>query len=133
MIKRNSVSEKILERGAESLKEWESGNATLDDCLEQLRAENGHEKSAVASLLFEYFRHKGFVDSLIRTHAKRGNVKQEMRVVVACALTQALFQTGIAPQSAVNIAVDSVKRREPVCTACGKQNIPTHTAASGKT
>ncbi len=111
MVKRNSVSEKILERGAESLKEWESGNATLDDCLEQLRAENGHEKSAVASLLFEYFRHKGFVDSLIRTHAKRGNVKQEMRVVVACALTQALFQTGIAPQSAVNIAVDSVKRR----------------------
>ena len=69
------------------------------------------EKSAVASLLFEYFRHKGFVDSLIRKHAKRGNVKQEMRVVVACALTQALFQTGIAPQSAVNIAVDSVKRR----------------------
>ena len=111
MIKRNSVSEKILERGAEFLKEWESGNATLDDCLEQLRAENGHEKSAVASLLFEYFRHKGFVDSLIRNHARRGNVKQEMRVVVACALTQALFQTGIAPQSAVNIAVDSVKRR----------------------
>ena len=26
MIKRNSVSEKILERGAESLKDWESGN-----------------------------------------------------------------------------------------------------------
>ena len=111
MIKRNSVSEKILERGAESLKEWESGNATLDDCLEQLRAESGHEKSAVASLLFEYFRHKGFIDTLIRNHARKGNVKQEMRVVVACALTQALFQTGITPQSAVNIAVDSVKRR----------------------
>ncbi len=111
MIKRNSVSEKILERGAESLKDWESGNATLDDCLEQLRNENGCEKSAVASLLFEYFRHKGFIDSLIRKHARRGNVKPEMRVIVACTLTQALFQTGIVPQSAVNIAVDYVKRR----------------------
>ena len=106
MIKRNSVSEKILERGAESLKDWESGNVTLDDCLEQLRNENGHEKSAVASLLFEYFRHKGFIDSLIQKHARRGNVKQEMRVIVACTLTQSFFQTGIAPQSAVNVAVD---------------------------
>ena len=54
MIKRNSVSEKILERGAESLKDWESGNVTLDDCLEQLRNENGHEKSAVALTLYPY-------------------------------------------------------------------------------
>ena len=111
MIKRNSVSEKILERGAESLKDWESGNVTLDDCLEQLRNENGHEKSAVASLLFEYFRHKGFIDSLIQKHARRGNVKQEMRVIVACTLTQSFFQTGIAPQSAVNVALDYVKQR----------------------
>lgn len=108
-MKKTGISERILSLAAESLREWECANITLDDCLENLRRDSSTEKSAVASLLFEYFRHKGFIDDLIRRNAKKDAVKQELRIILACAVTQALFQTGIATESAVNVAVDFAK------------------------
>lgn len=110
-MKNNRISEKILMTAARSLAEWENSNVTLDECLDAIREEGGQGKSATASLLFEYFRHKKFVDDRIAAHARKGNVKPELRVLLACALTQAVFQTGIAAQSAVNVAVDCAKRR----------------------
>ena len=110
-MKNDRISEKIVMTAARALAEWEKSNATLDDCLDAIREEGGPGKSAAASLLFEYFRHKKFVDDLIASHARKGNVKPELRILLACTLTQAIFQTGIAAQSAVNVAVDCAKRR----------------------
>ncbi len=108
-MKPSGISELILSRSLQFLISWEKGEVTLDDCLDTLRKENGPERGAVASLLFEYFRHKGFVDSLVSENAKKGKVNQTMRLLLSCVITQVFFQTGLARQSAVNIAVDYAK------------------------
>ncbi len=110
-MKNNRISEKILFGAFSILLEWERSNANLDECLDKLRGEGSEGSPAVASLLFEYFRHKGFIDDLILSRARKGGVKQELRALLACALTQAVFQTGIAAQSAANVAVDCAKRK----------------------
>ena len=110
MMKPSGISEQILARASGFLSDWEDGEVTLDDCLDTLRKENGPERAAVASLLFEYFRHKGFVDGVISHHARKDSIRKEMRLVLCCAVTQLFFQTGLARQSAVNIAVDYAKR-----------------------
>ena len=115
MAKRNMISEKILSCACAALTSWEEG-ATLDDCLDLLEEVDQKEgyngraiKPAVSSLLFEYFRHKGFVDHLIRKFARKGDVHKEVRIILQCAITQMLYQTGIAAESAVNVAVDHTK------------------------
>ena len=100
----------ILMTAVETAASWENDGLTLDVLLDDLRERNAPERPMVADLLFEYFRHKGFIDGLIAKHARHERIRQDMRLLVACAASQIFFQTGIAPQSAVNIAVD-----------CGKQ------------
>ncbi len=109
MKKTSGISQKILTTAAELAAEWENNDLTLDVLLDDLRESNAPERPAVADLLFEYFRHKGFIDSLILKHAKHDKVRQDMRLLVVCAAVQIFFQTGIAPQSAVNVAVETGK------------------------
>ena len=110
-MKTNRISEKILFGAFNILLEWERTFANLDECIDKMREEGQEGKSAIASLLFEYFRHKDFIDRLISDRARKGGVKQELRVLLACALTQSIFQTGIAAESAANIAVECAKRK----------------------
>lgn len=102
------LSEKILETAVKSLIKWNSSALTLDECINDIRG----EKSAV-SILFFYFRHKSSLDALIRSAASKGNVKSPLFEIAACTLAQALFQNGIAAQSAVNVAVDYTKKINP--------------------
>ena len=114
MKKTSGISQKILMTAANLVATWENDNITLDALLDDLREANAPERAAVSDLLFEYFRHKGFIDALIRKHAKNERIRQDMRLLVACAATQIFFQSGIAPQSAVNVAVECGKiRRGP--------------------
>lgn len=110
-MKDKRISEKILFGAFSILLEWEKSYANLDECIDQMRSDGMEGKSAVASLLFEYFRHKDFIDGLISARARKGEVKAELRILLACALTQCIFQTGIASESAANIAVDCAKRK----------------------
>ena len=110
-MKNSRISEKILFCAYNILLEWERSHANLDECIDRMRTEVAEGRSAAASLLFEYFRHKDFIDRLIRDRARKGSVKQELRVLLACVLTQCIFQTGIASESAANIAVECVKRK----------------------
>lgn len=110
-MKNSRISEKILFAAYNVLTAWEKSHSNLDECIDQMRSDGAEGKSAAASLLFEYFRHKGFIDRLILDRAHRGGIKPELRTLLACALTQSLFQTGIAAESAVNIAVDCAKRK----------------------
>lgn len=110
-MKTNRISEKILFGAFNILLEWERTFANLDECIDKMREEGKEGKSAIASLLFEYFRHKEFIDKLISDRARKGGVKPELRILLACALTQSIFQTGIASESAANIAVECAKRK----------------------
>jgi len=109
-VKPSRISEDILTFAIQLVAVWENDGLSLDDCLDQLRESEFPEKAAVASLLFEYFRHKGFLDALLMKHAKKGKVNQAMRLLVSLAATQVFFQSGIPWQSAVNIAVDVGKQ-----------------------
>jgi len=109
-LKTSRISEGILEHALSALTAWENDGVSLDDCLDDLRAGDFPAKAAVASLLFEYFRHKHFLDSLLVKHARKGKVNQQMRLLVSLAAAQVFFQTGLPWQSAVNIAVDTAKR-----------------------
>ena len=110
-MKKNRISEQILFNAFNILSEWEKTHVSLDECLDQMRTDGAEGKSAAASLLFEYFRHKDFIDGMIRDRAHKGGVKPELRALLACVLTQCIFQTGIAFESAVNIAVECAKRK----------------------
>ena len=109
-LKTSRISEGILEHALSALTAWENDGVSLDDCLDDLRAGDFPAKAAVASLLFEYFRHKHFLDSLLIKHARKGKVNQQMRLLVSLAAAQVFFQTGLPWQSAVNIAVDTAKK-----------------------
>ena len=104
----SGLPEKILDSAVNALLKWNNSSLTLDECINDIRG----EKAAV-SILFLYFRHKMKLDTLIRQAASKGNVKQPFFEIAACALAQALFQTGIRKESAVNIAVDYTKRINP--------------------
>jgi len=103
------TSEKILSAAASAIREWHTNTITLDDCIDKIRSEAPDVTRSASSILFEYFRHKSFLDDLVMRSVSRGTIKPELKAVAVCALTQALFQTAIAGESAVNVAVDHVK------------------------
>lgn len=114
-------SEKILAAAASALRDWNGGSFTLDDCVEHLRISGPETARSATSILFEYFRHKEFVDTLLANAVSRG-IKPELKMIACCALTQALFQSAIAGESAVNIAVDAVKHSRKHRMAAGFMN-----------
>ena len=106
--KKPGIPEQILNSAVNALQKWNSSSLTLDECINDIRG----EKAAV-SILFLYFRHKNTIDELIRNAAAKGNVKSPLFEIAACTLSQVLFQTGIAGESAVSVAVDYTKRLNP--------------------
>ena len=99
-------SEEILEAVIRAICAWHTQNITLDDCIAEIRSRHPETARSAASILFEYFRHKSFLDDLVMSSVSRGEIKPELKAAALCALTQALFQDAIARESAVNVAVD---------------------------
>ena len=73
----------------------------LDSCPEELRR-------SVSHLLFGYFRRKRFVDAQLAEHLKKPP-RPPVYALLRAAAAQILFQSAIAPESAVNVAVDAAK------------------------
>lgn len=109
MSKHRNIAEKILESAVLGLAKWESGQANIDDYL-NFHLPDPELRRSISSLLFEYFRHKPVIDKLLDGLVS-ARCKPEHRRVLAAAATQILYQDGIASASAVNVAVDLVKRR----------------------
>ncbi len=85
----------------------ESNERSLDDALDSSLA-HPELRRTVSSLLFAYFRHKRLVDGWLAGLAARPP-RSRLRRLLAATLTQIRFQSGIAPESAVNVAVELAK------------------------
>lgn len=103
----SGVSAKILEEAVAGLAAVEAGEANLDDFLD-FRLRHPELRRSVSSLLFVCFRRKRFLEEWISRLAARPP-RPAVRRLLTAVLAQITFQTGIAPESAVNIAVDLVK------------------------
>jgi len=97
----------ILSDAANVLALVENGERSLDDALDGSLA-HPEQRRTTGSLLFLYFRRKRLIDGWIGMLAQRPP-RPRIRRVLAAVLTQIRFQSGIAPESAVNVAVDLVK------------------------
>ncbi len=104
----NDTSEKILAGAVLGLQHWEDGKYNLDDYL-SYHLPTPDLRRSISSLLFEYFRHKGIIDKLLASfiHTK---CKPPLRRILAIAATQLIHQDTLHQASAVNIAVDFVKK-----------------------
>ena len=103
----SGVSAKILEEAVAGLAAVEAGEANLDDFLD-FRLRHPELRRSVSNLLFVCFRRKRFLDGWIGRLAARPP-RPAVRRLLTAVLAQITFQTGIAPESAVNIAVDLAK------------------------
>ena len=73
----------------------------LDACPEELRRSVGH-------LLFNCFRYKRFIDAILAERLERPP-RPPVYALLRAATAQLVFQSAIAPESAVNVAVDAAK------------------------
>lgn len=104
-----SVPERVLEAAVSGIAAVETGRGTLDDYLDfELR--HPELRRTVGSLLFLCFRHRKAVERAIDAMCERAP-RPGLRRLLAAALTQMRYQTGIAPESAANVAVAYAKRR----------------------
>ena len=104
----------ILQSALRGLQQWENEQQSLDDYLDQIADQD--IRPPVSSLLFNYFRKKALIDSIISKYCQRPP-KNKHRRLLALVLTQCYFQHGITAQSAVNIGVDTAKRKFNKATA----------------
>ncbi len=103
----DGVSGRSLLSAASGIARIEAGGTTLDDFLD--REVPGDRRRIVSHLLFNYFRHRRFINGVAAdclTHPPR----REVETLLLAALTRILFQTGSAPESAINVAVECAKR-----------------------
>ena len=103
----SGVSAKILEEAVAGLAAVEAGEANLDDFLD-FRLQHPELRRSISNLLFLCFRRKRFLEGWIGRLAARPP-RPAVRRLLTAVLAQITFQTGIAPESAVNIAVGLVK------------------------
>ncbi|MDD3885477.1 MAG: RsmB/NOP family class I SAM-dependent RNA methyltransferase [Victivallaceae bacterium] len=104
----SSASEMILSAAARGIGAVTLRRGSLDDWLD--RSAPAEYRRSVGDLLFAYFRYRKPIENAVDRLAVRPP-REEVRFILLAAATQIVSQTAIAPQSAVNVAVDLVKRR----------------------
>ena len=109
MNNHGNIAEKILENAVHGLEKWENGQVNIDDYL-NFHLSDPDLRRSISSLLFEYFRHRTVIEKLLDRMIS-SPCKPEYRRILSAASTQILYQDGIATASAVNVAVDFVKRK----------------------
>ena len=97
------TAERILKAALMGLAKWTNDHVSLDDYLDQDVAPE--LRPPVASMLFEYFRNKTLIDRILASKCAR-LPKPRYQRLLAMTVTQCFFQSGIRPESAVNVAVD---------------------------
>ncbi len=104
-------SERVLSLAVTGLGNVESGR-TLDDVVDDVRSDP--VGSVVADILFKYYRRKGVVDYLLSmalSSIDAGKLPARTRRLAVVVMVQSLFQTGVPPESAANVAVGFLRRK----------------------
>jgi len=101
-------SGRILSGGARVIAAVDSGRAVLD---EELDAADPRFRRSISHLVLTFYRRRKQVDALLKPLVARPP-HPAVRALLQAAATQIFFQTGIAPESAVNVAVDEAKSRK---------------------
>ena len=101
------TAETILGAAADAIDLIDRSRCTLDDCLDrhippQYRKTAGH-------LLFSFYRNRRYIEKMLAKFASR-TPEPRVRNLLFAAMTQTRFQTGIASESAVSVAVEAAKK-----------------------
>ena len=102
----NGIAGKVLENACRIVILCDSGKITLDDAVETLPDEC---RRIVEHLLFTFYRHRKSVETMLNRFISRPPAA-EVAAILKIAAVQTLFQHGISPESAVNVAVDAARR-----------------------
>lgn len=100
------VAGKVFDCACRIVLECDSGRVTLDDALDGVPTEF---RRTVEHLLFTFFRQRRIVENILKQFIKKSPAPEVM-ILLALAAVQTRFQHGIAPESAVNVAVDAAKK-----------------------
>ena len=101
-------SGRILSGAARVIAAVDAGRAVLD---EELDAADPRFRRSISHLVLTFYRRRKQIDALLR-HLITRPPHAAVRALLQAAATQIFFQTGIAPESAVNVAVDEAKSRK---------------------
>jgi len=106
-MNKDNTSGVIFKTALDGLELWEKG-VKLDSFLDGNPDASRYRKS-ISSLLYTYFRHRALIEFTVAKFAKK--VDPKFMRVLAMAVTEAWYHTGIPKEMAANFAVDYVRRR----------------------
>lgn len=95
----------IVRNAAECILAATERNRPLDELLDARPAE---VRRPVSHLLFNYFRHRRFLDGVLAERLKTPP-RPPVYALLRAAATQLFFQRAIAPEAAVDVAVEAAK------------------------
>ena len=99
------VAGKVLEHACRIIGSCDNGEITLDDAVDTLPEDC---RRIVEHLLFTFYRQRKAVRKELNKFIQRPPAPKVMTLLTAAAI-QCRFQSGINPESAVNVAVDAAK------------------------
>ena len=102
-------TEEILRLSIKGIEFCENGG-TLDEYLDRQLTES-EPRRTISSILFNYFRNKGIIDSYLERFAKR-KTKPVIRRTLSVVSTQILFQTAVPVAILADVAVSFIKKKE---------------------
>jgi len=106
-MNKDNTSGVIFKTALDGLELWEKG-IKLDSFLEEDPVASRYRKS-ISSLLYTYFRNRALIEYTVAKFAKK--VEPKFMRVLAMAVTEGWYHTGIPKEMAANFAVDYVRRR----------------------
>lgn len=104
-----TAATRILENVVQALTEFEDNALPLDEFLDE-HLTCPDLRRTVSSILFPLFRRRAELSAILNQLVTRPP-KPFLRRVLLASLTQIYFSAGIAPQSAVNVAVSLVREK----------------------
>lgn len=104
-IQTHGIAEKVLKNALSIISRCDRGEITLDDAVDLLPDDC---RRIIEHLLFTFYRHRKTIGKALNKFIKRPPSTEVMALLTLAAI-QCRFQSGIVPESAVNVAVDFAK------------------------
>lgn len=102
----SGIAGKVFACACQIVMDCDRGVVTLDDAVDRVPDEF---RRTVEHLLFTFYRQRRSVELVLNRFIRKMPVVEVM-TLLSVAAVQCRFQNGIAPESAVNVAVDAAKK-----------------------